>query len=61
MDTIRSNGENGIDLAQETLNHYVEVGLNSIKNTNPLAAVQNKAFYVMDIFDGLMGSVVDGK
>ena len=54
LDTARSEGQNGIQVASQTLKHFVDIGILRIKNTNPWAAINSKIYNSYLMFFSLM-------
>ena len=55
---ITESGSEGVKFAQQTLHHYLDIGVELVKNSNPTRAVTARAFYITDIINGQIEKAV---
>ena len=59
LEKISRSSKKQVEFAQATLHHYLDIGIELVKNSNPTQAVTKKGFYLKDIINGQIEKVVN--
>ena len=59
LEKVSRSSKKQVEFAQATLHHYLDIGIELVKNSNPTQAVTKKGFYLKDIINGQIEKVVN--